>query len=374
MFDFLRLDNLKILFACQIVENNTNGVWKKVQAQVKALREIYQNVDFIYLEDAKTAVFDNGETQVKIPLINKYMVFSKITNVISNDYDMVYLRKPHGGLFPVTAAFFIKKIKKKKDSTIILLEIPTYPYKSESKGFIGWVKEKIFELSVHAVKDDINEILYIGENTRSILGINARSIGNGVDLNNVRKVDTKSNNDSFVFLGIANLMFWHGYDRLIKALGKYSGSKKVLFYIVGDTEPEFSRLKILVKQSNLEKNVIFLGKKNKDEIIGLLEQTNVCVDALGRHRSGNNVNDSLKSKEYSAMGIPFIKSHIDYSLGNPFFVYQVSSDESDIDVDKIIEWYTFLPSDMNEKIRNYAESNFSWKSIMKKAIDGDDES
>ncbi|HEN3968702.1 TPA: hypothetical protein U5H49_005278, partial [Klebsiella pneumoniae] len=130
---------MNILFACQIVKNNTNGVWKKVEAQVKALREIYQNVDFVYLEDTKTAVFDTGETQVKIPLINKYMVFSKITNVISDDYDVVYLRKPHGGLFPVTAAYFIKKIKNKKDSTIILLEIPTYPYKSESKGLIGWV-------------------------------------------------------------------------------------------------------------------------------------------------------------------------------------------------------------------------------------------
>ena len=62
MFDFLRLDNLNILFACQIVKNNTNGVWKKVEAQVKALREIYQNVDFVYLEDTKTAVFDTGET------------------------------------------------------------------------------------------------------------------------------------------------------------------------------------------------------------------------------------------------------------------------------------------------------------------------
>ena len=30
---------------------------KKVEAQVKALREIYQEVDFIYLEDTKTAVF-----------------------------------------------------------------------------------------------------------------------------------------------------------------------------------------------------------------------------------------------------------------------------------------------------------------------------
>lgn len=254
---------MNILFACQIVKNNTNGVWKKVEAQVKALREIYQNVDFVYLEDTKTAVFDTGETQVKIPLINKYMVFSKITNVISDDYDVVYLRKPHGGLFPVTAAYFIKKIKNKKDSTIILLEIPTYPYKSESKGLIGWVKEKIFEFSIHAVKDDINEILYIGENTSRILGINARAIGNGVDLNKVSKVETKSNNDSFVFLGIANLMFWHGYDRLINALGKYNGSTKVFFYIVGDTEPEFSRLQILVKQLKLEKMLFSLERKIK---------------------------------------------------------------------------------------------------------------
>lgn len=181
MFALLRLDKLKILFTCQIVRNDTNGVWKKVEAQVKALRKIYQAVDFIYLEDTKTAIFDTGETQVKIPLINKYLVFSKITNIINNDYNVVYLRKPHGGLFPVTAAYFIKKIKNKNKSTIILLEIPTYPYKLESKGFIGWVKEKVFELSVHIVKDDINEILYIGENTNNILGINARSMGNGVD-------------------------------------------------------------------------------------------------------------------------------------------------------------------------------------------------
>lgn len=365
---------MKILFICQIIKNNTNGVWKKVEAQVKALRKIYRSVDFVYLKDTKTAVFDTGVSQSEIQLINKYQIFSKIITIISDDYNVVYLRKPHGGLFPVTAAYFIKKIKKKNKSINVLLEIPTYPYKFESKGVIGWIKEKIFEISIYTVKNDINEILYIGEATDNILGITARAMGNGVDLNKVSRIETRKNCEPFVFLGIANLMFWHGYDRLINSLGKYKGNKEIIFYIIGDTEPEFSRLQILVEKLKLEKRVIFLGKKNKDEINELLEKTNVCVDALGRHRSGNNVNDSLKSKEYSAMGIPFIKSHIDYSLGTPFFVYQISSDESDIDLDKIIDWYIHLPTDMNKKIRMYAENNFSWELIMKKAISGDGQS
>lgn len=363
---------MNILFSCQIVKNNTNGVWKKVEAQVKALREIYDTVDFIYLQDNNTAVLESGNKNIKIPLQHKYFIFSSLESKIKRNYDIVYIRKPHGGFFPVSAAYLIKKIKKYNPRTKIYLEIPTYPYKNESKGYIGWLKEAIFEVSMMFLKKDIDEVLYIGEHTDKILGIPARPMANGVDLNAVKKIITKAKVDEFIFLGLANLMFWHGYDRLIKAISKYQGDKKIFFYIIGDTEPEFSSLKKLASELMVDDKVIFLGKKNKDEINEFLEVTNVCVDALGRHRSGNNINDSLKSKEYSAMGIPFIKSHIDYSLGSPFFVYQVSSDEVDISIEDIIIWYSNLPEEVNNEIRIYAEKNFSWKLIMRKAINGDD--
>lgn len=365
---------MNILFCCQVIKDHTNGVWKKVEAQVKALRKIHKKVDFVYLKNNNTAVLDlaNGNNKVEISLLHRYSHFISLIAKINNDYDVIYMRKPHGGLFPISAAWFIRKIKCSNPNARIYLEIPTYPYKLESRGHWGWLKESIFEFSMKSVRKNINEILYIGEQTNSILGVPARAMANGVDLDAVQKVENKILHDSFIFLGIANLMFWHGYDRLIKAISNYKGDQNILFYIIGDTEPELTRLKKLTSELSVDKHIIFLGKKKKEELNDFLQVTNVCVDALGRHRSGNNINDSLKSKEYSAMGIPFIKSHIDYSLGSPFYVFQVSGDEEDISIDDIIKWYSDLPVGVNDEIRAYAEENFSWELIMGKAINGDD--
>lgn len=50
------------------------------------------------------------------------------------------------------------------------------------------------------------------------------------------------------------------------------------------------------------------------------------------------------------------------------FYYQVSNDESLLDIGNIIEWYKNLRTTPKE-IRKYAEDNLTWDKQMKKIID-----
>ncbi|WP_310516296.1 hypothetical protein, partial [Klebsiella pneumoniae] len=85
-----------------------------------------------------------------------------------------------------------------------------------------------------------------------------------------------------------------------------NGPYNVVFKIIGDTEPELSRLKKTVFTLGIEQKVQFCGRRSGDDLESEFYQAHLCIDALGRHRSGNDYNSSIKSKEYTARGLPFI--------------------------------------------------------------------
>ncbi|MEG8746173.1 glycosyltransferase [Klebsiella pneumoniae] len=358
----------KLLFLTHITKDLSNGVWKKVQAQANALHELGYLVDLVYY-DAGSLVIESHNKKIAYPLLHRYFIFYILSRKINCIYDVVYFRKPHGGLYPLFSFMPINKIRKANALTKVFFEIPTYPYKNESEGFLGYISYLSYKLSLCLFKKNISKILYIGEGPEKIYGIKAQKMNNGVDESRVKFLGShKRDVTRFTFAGIANLMYWHGYDRLINAIAESEYRDIISFYIVGDTEPEYSRLKKLVHDKGVENQVHFLGRMEDDEINKLLEEVNVCVDALGRHRSGNNNNSSIKSKEYAAMGIPFIKSHVDDAFDNEFFIYQVNADESNINISEIILWYKKLPTDFARKERNFAIDNFSWTKILKNAL------
>lgn len=358
----------KILFLTHITKDLSNGVWKKIKAQSNALIDLGYLVDLVYYEPG-FLVIESNEGEVRYSISHRYFVFYSLSKIITRHYDFVYFRKPHGGLYPLFSHMPIRKVKEINPAAKIFFEIPTYPYKNESEGIKGYISWLSYRISLMLFKKHLFKILFIGEGPDKIYGIQAMKIDNGVDENRVSFLGEKKRSDNFfAFAGIANLMYWHGYDRLINSIAKYDGDIKVLFYIVGNTEPEYSRLKKLVSDKNLESQVLFLGRLEDNGIKELLPNVHVCVDALGRHRSGNNNNSSIKSKEYTAMGIPFIKSHIDSAFDKEFFIFQVSADEKDIYIPEIIDWYKKLPADFPIMERKFAIENFSWKEILNEAL------
>ena len=74
-------------------------------------------------------------------------------------------------------------------------------------------------------------------------------------------------------------------------------------------------------------------------------------------------------REYCAKGLPLVVGYDDTSFSRDLsFYYQVSNDESLLDMEKIIEWYRNLKV-IPEEIRKYAADNLTWDKQMKKVID-----
>ena len=94
----------------------------------------------------------------------------------------------------------------------------------------------------------------------------------------------KASHDYFSMTGVANLNFWHGFDRVITGLAEYykvEREQKAYFNIVGSgTITE--ELKDLCKQKGVEEYVRFLGPKQGSELDKILDDTDLCVGCLNK--------------------------------------------------------------------------------------------
>ncbi|MEC5317851.1 glycosyltransferase [Brenneria populi subsp. brevivirga] len=353
----------KIFFATHNNEDDTDGVWKKIKSQVSALRNMGACVDFFYMKN-DVPILDNGINKIELNVSKnkKYFFYSILLRYIKASeikYDVAYIRKPHGGLF---VAFLPRLLSYLNNNEVyVVIEVPTYPYKRELSSIKAKILNFVFDTSVPFFKRNVDEVLYMGEYIEKIWGVNATRISNGIDINNIKIIKEKEKTSAeFVIVGVANLEFWHGYDRIIDGIKNYSGDRNVRFDIVGYAQPEFNRLKDIVSKYRLDNSVVFHGRKAGEDLDMILKNADLCVDAVGRHRSGNNTNSSIKSKEYTARGLPFVKSHIDYSFDDENFILQVAANDTPIDINELIKWRENLPEGFSIKERMFASNKLTW--------------
>ncbi|MEG1009790.1 MAG: glycosyltransferase, partial [Clostridia bacterium] len=171
----------------------------------------------------------------------------------------------------------------------------------------------------------------------------------------------------------------HGYDRLIKGMNEYyknNGDQKIVLHLVGDGE-EISKYKQLVSQYNLENNVIFHGFKSGDALNQLYDKCNIAIASLGMHRINVFLASTLKTREYGAKGMPMVTScEIDaFPSKECDFILKFPEDESNIDVNQIIEFYDDLmdkyknAENLTQKIREETKDKCDMSIVMKPIID-----
>jgi glycosyltransferase involved in cell wall biosynthesis len=244
----------------------------------------------------------------------------------------------------------------------INIEIPTYPFSGEGQlsrltSFINATVEKNY-------KRTINSITYMGTPTTKIWGIPAIKFENGICVEQYKLLTKNRLDNCLNIIGVGSLDFWHGYDRAIEGIAK--SSNNIMLHIVGDGN-ELKPLKELAISLGVEKKVVFYGKLHSQKLDAVFDICHLAIDSLGRHRSGNNYNSSIKSKEYAARGLPFIQSHIDQSFSEAKFVLKVPTDEQAINFDDVFYWYqevNILPAD----IRKFAINNLQWEMQFKKLL------
>ena len=175
-------------------------------------------------------------------------------------------------------------------------------------------------------------------------------------------------NKKIIILCVAQLEIWHGYDRLLKSVKNYlekdvKSFKNFELIIVGDGNEKVN-LQDLSSSLELGKYVNFTGNLTGQDLDNVFMGANLAIASLGSFRVNLKISSPLKSREYTARGLPFVSADNDPDFPeNTPFLFKVSNDNSDINFNNVLTWYFNLIDsgyDFN-KIRQYAEINLDFK-------------
>jgi len=195
-------------------------------------------------------------------------------------------------------------------------------------------------------------------------------VSNGINVESIpfRNSVPEWPSNTFKMIGVATLASWHGFDRVIRGMAEYKKEQslkfiKPLFTIVGegDVKEEWFNLAVSLGVENM---VNFVGCMIGEPLNELFNNVHVAISSLGLFRINLNKVSNLKSREYTARGIPFIMCGQDKDFETlPEFIYLVSNDNTPISIQNIIDWYSklIIHHENFQFIRKYAEQKLSFK-------------
>ena len=377
---------MKILFLIYHGFSEHSGISKKIHYQIKGLRENGHEVHvctYYIREDGHRVRMVDDDIVIqdfgcgRWAAIKQRFSFKKLTDyVIEHGFEFVYARSFHNANWAT-----VKMFKRFKEQGIpSVMEIPTYPYDQEYTSVASW-EEKI-KLTLDRwyrkkLAAQVNAIVTF-TNDKEIFGQRTICISNGIDYDHIPMQQKSPHpNNEIHLIGVAEVHYWHGYDRLIAGLGEYYKQKRnkiVYFHIVGgvaDSEmhgsthaPGFHEL---IVKYGIEKYVIFHGQKFGDELDSLFNQADFAIGSLARHRSGITHIKTLKNREYAARGIPFIYSETDEDFEQMPYIIKAPADESPVCLDEIVDFLEnrhFEPENVRRSI-----GHLTWSEQMKKVVD-----
>lgn len=343
------------------------GVVKKIKAQIQALEKknfqviLSGNATIGYIvKDTINNLEDFYEYKGRNSQKKIFLFMAKYIDVV----DIIYIRRMMATKY---LNDFVELCNSKNKKVII--EIPTYPYENEFKGFkstLGLMVDRYYRKKLYKYVDRV--VTYSSD--LFIFDTPCINISNGI--NSAEIIDTliSKKADTIKFISVSSLYNWHGVDRFIKAMNKLKEQKPDLysiieFHVVGPRNDYYEFLNKMKNELNVEK-VIFHGFLKNQDLNLLYQNMNIAVGSLGRHRTGNFNLSSLKNKEYIAKGLPIIYSENDMDLDDSDFVYKATCSEELINIGEILDWYNSLILD--NTILDLARE-YTWDKQMEKIVD-----
>ena len=372
---------MKILFLVYHGFSEESGISKKIHYQVKGLRQNGHEVHLCYydfdsrghrcryVDDKVIADYGMGaiaalRSRTQLDCIYYYC--------IDNSIEMVYARS-FLNASPVLVGLFGKL---KKHGIKCVTEIPTYPYDHEFKGYPLKYKIPLYiDMMFRRALSSKMEAIVTFSNKESIFGKRTICISNGIDLDSIPLHNPKKQQDIHL-IAVAEIHYWHGFDRLVAGLGEYYKSnpngRKVYFHVVGweddrgTTSNGYLTVEQMARKYDIEKYIINHGKLFGEKLDEVFNQCVFAIGSLGRHRSGITEIKTLKNREYAARGISFIYSENDSDFDNKPYIIKASADESPINVGEIIDYidnHDINPAEIRKTVEH-----LSWKYQMEKVI------
>ena len=359
-----------------IDKEKKNGIEKKVLSQIELFKKKGFECELItypYVHSFKTKILG------RLPFTNvdpKWEYDNKFEKI-----DFIYLRRP----FNMSYGFrkFLKNVKKNNLHVKIIVEIPTYPYDHElTDNFMNYpllIKDRYNRKHMKGLIDCWTVIGEI-DNREKLWDIPIIPFINGIKIDEIQPKEDKHVANEINLICVSTFEMWHGYDRLLKGLGKYyrdtQTPRNVQLYMVGDGLEKEKYSKIIYEEG-IEEYVHLKGMLYKQELDKLYDLADIAIECLGMYRKKMNLSSSLKSREYLAKGLPIVAACKNDVIGeetSPYYL-ELENSEKDIDVSRIVEFYDKIyPTEESHtivanKIRKYAENKIDLNVTMQPIVD-----
>lgn len=349
------------------------GVAAKIRAQVAALGSLPAELELYHL--AGGDVICNG---MQVASAGKgtfakrfahYFLFHVAIASLGKSLDFIYLR--HQGSSPMLL-WALGRLRRRNPGLVAILELPSWPYHREvaspRERILSWLDGS----TRSRLRDYIDRIVTFSRETE-ILGIPTIATDNGVDLATLDVLPPKPPGSTFRLLGLANLSFWHGYDRVIEGMSLYyanGGTMDLHFDVVG-TGTELTRLQHLAANRALKGRVHFHGARHGAELKAIMASADVGISSIGMHRLEVDTSN-LKSREFCARGLPFVIGYEDRDFPQGFpFAFHVPANDAPVDLLELIGFRRRLAEErprLHDEMRDYAERHLSWETKMRPVI------
>lgn len=378
---------MRMLFLVYHGFSEYSGISKKIHYQVKGLRENGHDVRLCYygfaenghrcryvdglvIEDYGLGKFAGLRQRLSYGCIYNYCIREKVEFVYARCFQNANPWLIH----------FFKKLK--KAGIYAVTEIPTYPYDAEFVGFpfLTRLNLKIDQLFRNQLSAQMDAIVTFSD-AEVIFGQHTIRISNGVDFDSIplhQPLAISHPSSAIHLIGVAEVHYWHGFDRLIAGLGEYyknGGNREVFFHIVGGVGPSemcgsvhAQGFQEIMEKYQIQDKVIFHGQLFGDALTDVFNQCQFAIGSLARHRSGITTIKTLKNREYATRGIPFIYSEQDGDFDTQPYVLKVPANESPVNIQELISFLEKLsikPDTIRETV-----GHLSWKIQMQRVIDG----
>lgn len=218
-------------------------------------------------------------------------------------------------------------------------------------------------------------IQYAEESNFFSFGLRSKTLkmGNGILIDDsIKVVKQQKQTNKINLIAVASIAFWHGYDRLLKAMAlakQKNPDIEINLNLVGDGEllPE---LKKLADELKLSAHVRFTGALYGQELEAAYEGANLGVSSFGLFRKGLDEASDLKTREYLAKGLCVIGAgkDPDFPEDSPYR-FLVPNDESIEPIAEILIKLAQSDLPAPEEVRTYAENNIALEGKLKKMFD-----
>lgn len=310
-------------------------------------------------------------------LLRRYPVILKSVDLAR--YDAVILRYPYGD---PSAPFFRTPCAVMTEHHTE--EIPEYLSHLGMKGNPALMAMKLVRLVLEKkfgprILGRVNGIIGVTDEIRRYelgrTGVSVPScvVPNGITVEDVsvtgfRPFDGKRLD---IIMLVSSMQPWQGVDRITGAVSRYRGPVEVTLHIVGDMKardlarisPDLSRIRLHGYQDGKGLDTVMAGM-------------NLAVSSLAMFRNDLQEGCTLKTREYTARGIPFILGYTDPDLEGveKEFCLKVSNDDSPIEMESIIDFASRISArdrggSLSGEMRSYALNHMDWSVKAKKYLE-----